>query len=106
MLAEIENNLSYYKDFEILEKKFSEPLLNNFIFHVKIKIDPPSQLQKKLYLMMECTMSSLLDILKNYLEHNYLITIEMCDADAYDKFEGKYFPNNLKILEDNSQFIQ
>lgn len=99
ILAEIEQSLPYFEDFDILEKKFSGPLLDKFIFHVKVIIDPPSQLQKKLHLVTQCTMTSLFSILKDYLGHNYLITIEMCDVESYDKHGGEYFENNLKILE-------
>lgn len=99
MLVEIEDKLDNSEDFEILERKFSGSLVNKFIFHTRVKIDPPGQLQKKLHLYTECTISSLRGILKNYLGFGYLISIEMCDADTYNKLETEYFENNIKRVE-------
>lgn len=99
IISEIEAKIFHYGGLEAVREKFSGPLVNKFIFHVKIKIDPPGQLQKKLYIFAQCTVSSLLDILSDYLDLHYLFTIEMCDNEAYDEVVTEFFEDNIKILE-------
>lgn len=99
MLAEIERNLAYYKDFLIVKQKFSGTFVNKFSFHVKVKIEPPGQLQKKLYFIMECTISELLNILEEYLELNYLIFIEMCNVATYDRLKAKYHEKQFETYK-------
>lgn len=99
MIMQIEEKLSDYDEFIALEWKFSGALLNQFTFHIKITIDPPSQMQKKLYLYTECTFSSLFRILKDYINHNYLIRMEMCNVEDYNELKADYFEKDLKIVE-------
>lgn len=66
----IEDNISTYEDFETLREKLSEHIVNKFMFYVNITIDPPGLLEKKIHIAIECNISSLLDNLENYIEHN------------------------------------
>lgn len=99
LLIQIEKKLPYHDEFQALEWKFTGELINKFIFHVKIIIDPPSQIQKKLHIFMKCTFSSLLRVLKDYINHNYVITIEMCNEDEYNKLDVEYVEKDVKIVE-------
>lgn len=97
LLMEIEQKIS--QDFEILETTYSNSLVNKFTFHCKIIIEPPGQLQKQLHIITECTIASLLEILKNYIGFNYLISLEMCDAATYEQLEADHFEKNVKTIE-------
>lgn len=99
LLIDIEEKLHHDGDFEILERKLSNPLVDKFTFHCYITVDPPGQLQKKLHIITQCTMTSLIEILKNYTGLNYLISLEMCDAESYDQLEAEYFEKNVKKIE-------
>ena len=89
MVTEIEKSLLKCRyNTENLKNKYKG--IEKFIFHAKVTVESPS-MYKSSFFITECSIFSLLDILKIYLDSHYFCFIEMFDKKSYENLKVEFF---------------